>query len=207
MKVLKLVALMFILAIAGCGKEDEDSIIPGYLSPGEFRPKGILTEKAYTLTDGTLVGYGNCSGEECLAVYALWVVNNYPVEGVAIKDDDTVDSRLFMKITRVKFGSWSIRLTFNGIEYNGAASASDITLDICNTATPTFPAYPDVDDNGIPDTPDGFTASDSTLARATLTVVNPVALQTDDKTGTINLNPGDEIVAHAFNGFSTSTCP
>jgi hypothetical protein len=203
-----LAALVFILAIAGCGKEDEDSIIPGYLSPGEFRPKGMLTDKAYTLTDGTLGGYGNCSGEQCLAVYALWVVNNYPVEGVAIKDDDTVNSRLFLKITRVKFGSWSIRLTFNGIEYSGAASATDITLDICNTATPTFPAYT-YDPDGTPANGDEvvYDVSDSTLARATLTVINAVALQTDDKTGTINLNPGDEIVAHAFNGFSTTTCP
>lgn len=208
MKLLPFAALLLILSVAGCGSEDEDSIIPGYLSPGDFRPKGMLV-KEYTLTDPTFTGGdGSCSGEECLAVYALWVTSNIPVEGLAVKDDDTVDSRLLLKISRIKYGAWVIRLTYKGIEYGASAGSADLLLELCNTTTPTFPAYT-YDPDLIPGNEDDvvYDVSASTLSRATLTVIAPIALLTDDGTKTIILNPGDEIIAQAFNALTTATCP
>lgn len=208
MKFAWLAALVCIVSMAGCGSEDEDSIFPGYIKPGDFRPKGMLV-KEYTLTDAAFIpdGDNTCTGEECLAVYAFWLVNNFPVEGVAIKSGDTVDSRLLMKFTRVPGGPWTIKLTYKGIEYTTApGGTTNLDLDVCRTTFPTFPAYtydptPAIGDEVI------YNESDSFLSRATLTVTAAIPLQNEAKTATINLNTGDEIVAQAFNAFTSAACP
>ncbi|HOT45173.1 MAG TPA: hypothetical protein PLM53_12690 [Spirochaetota bacterium] len=42
----------------GCSKEEDKSIVPGYWSPGEFRPKGVAGQKAYNFADLSVVGSG-----------------------------------------------------------------------------------------------------------------------------------------------------
>lgn len=209
MKFSHIAEILLVLLLIGCGTEDDTSIIPGYIRPGDFRPRGILT-KSYNLTDGTFTdGDGVCSsGQGCMAVYAFWVNNNIPVEGIAIKDDDSADSRLLMKITRVKYTTWFIKLTYKGIKYSATAGTSDISLEVCQSSTPSFPAYI-YDPDSIPSSGDEttFDVSDSYIDRATLTVNNAVTLETEDKSKTITLNPGDTIVAHAFNAFTSTTCP
>jgi hypothetical protein len=208
MKFSKLAALLFIIAITGCGKEDENSIIPGYIKPSDFRPKGLLA-KSYSFSDGTFTaGDGSCTGEQCLTVYAVWVTSNIPVEGVAVRTDDTVDSRLLYKMTRVKGAAWSLRLTYRGIEYRGSATNADITLDVCSTIIPVMDAY---DPDGSPASGDEFTATEATLKKATVTFINPVTIdngETDPlKHKEITFGAGDEIIANAYNGLATTTCP
>ena len=211
MKFSHIAEILLVLLLIGCGKEDDTSIIPGYIKPGDFRPKGLLA-KSYNFTDISSTTFdaadASCTGVGCLAVYAFWVNNNIPVEGIAIKDDDSVDSRLLMKITRVKYTTWFIKLTYKGIEYSATAGTSDISLDLCQSSTPSFPAYT-YDPDSTPSSGDEttFDVSDSFLDRATLTVINAVPLQTDDKSKTITLKTGDTIVAHAFNAFTSTTCP
>jgi hypothetical protein len=207
MKFSRLALLFFVtLLLVGCGKEDENSVIPGYIKPGDFRPKGIFT-KEYTLTDPTFTGGdGTCSGDDCLAVYGLWSTNNVPVEGLAVKDDDTADSHMLMKLTRVKGAQWQIKLTYKGIAYkNNLVPASAIDLVFCTTAIPTLPAY---DPDAVPDSGDEFKASETFLVKATATVINSIALQTDEEVPkTITLNSGDEIIAQAYSAVGTSACP
>jgi hypothetical protein len=203
---LSLSALILIATIllAGCGKEDDESVTPGYLKPGEFRPKGII-EKGYTFTDPIFTGGdGTCSGEECLAAYALWSTDNIPVEGVAVKDNDSVDSRLLLKMTRVKGTQWSIKLTYKGKAYlNKAVPASSIDLSICTTDVRTLPEYTSAESGDLLD------ASETFLVKATITVVaTTIELKTDEDTPeTIELIKDDEIIAQAFSSRGAPACP
>jgi hypothetical protein len=212
MKFLRLALLFFvIILLIGCGKEDKQSVVPGYIKPGEFRPKGIFAKSYslhYSISDGaTVIDSGDltCSGDECLAVYGLWSTNNIPVEGIAIKDNDTVDSQMLMKMTRVKGTDWQIKLTYKGVGYkNNLVAFGNIDLAFCTTNIHTLPAY---DPDGVPDSGDEFTASETFLVKGTLTLLAPVVLQTEDKTKTLTFSAGGGIVAQAYTAIGTSACP
>jgi hypothetical protein len=214
MKLLRLALLyVIIIMLIGCGKEDQDSPVPGYIKPGDFRPKGMLT-KGYTLhysivdvPTGTPIDSGNltCSGEYCLAVYALWSTSDTPVEGIAIKDDDTVAPQMLMKLTRVKGTDWQVRLTYKGIGYkNTLVPFASLDLAFCTTAIPTLPAY---DPDGVAASGDEFNVTETFLVKGTLTLLADVVLQTEDKSKTLTLSAGGEIVAIAHGAKGTTTCP
>ncbi len=50
------VLYMLMALSVGCSSDDDQSIIPGYWSPGEFRPKGVTGRKAYSFADLSLSG-------------------------------------------------------------------------------------------------------------------------------------------------------
>ena len=83
-------ALLFAALIPGCAKEDEEKIIPGYLSPGQFRPRGVLGSKSIDLSFAT-----SCSGEDCLAVYANWLAGTVLVSGFAVSDKNSTPCLLY----------------------------------------------------------------------------------------------------------------
>ena len=216
MKLLRIALLyVIIIMLVSCGKEDTNSIIPGYIKPGDFRPRGIIgmpaypsvAPKSYNLTDSTFTGGdGSCSGQQCLAVYGLWSTDNIPVEGIAIRDNDTINSRLLMKLTRVTGTNWDIRLTYKGIAYENSVvvDSSYASLSFCTTIIPTQPAY---DPDNVPGSGDEFTASATFLVKATFTVIKSIVLQTKDKSSSVTLNPGDSIVALAHSAIGSTACP
>ena len=209
MKLLR-VALLYVIIImlVSCGKEKENSVVPGYIKPGEFRPKGMIVKGynlPFSISGGGESGTWTCSGEQCLSVHGLWNTENIPVEGVAIKDNDTVNSQLLMKMTRVKGIPWKIKVTYKGTEYeNSVVDNSFVDLSFCTTSIPTSPAY---DPDGVPGSGDELKASEIFLVKATVKFLQDVQLQTSDKSKTLTLSTGGQIVAHAHSEVGSTSCP
>src|SRR4030042_6569526 len=139
----QLALYIIILMLIGCGEESEDNIIPGYISPGQFRPKGMLTDISYQLSDATIdPADRTCSPpDECLAVYANWLSGEVPLDGIAIRNSNTANSKLSMKIYRIKGTGWRISMVYKGVGYTGTAPIGDITVSLCKSTIETLPPY------------------------------------------------------------------
>ena len=64
MKFLKLTVMCLLLSsflAAGCSESDDDNFYFGYISPGEFRPKGLAHEKSYSFAAIPAVPAGGSS--------------------------------------------------------------------------------------------------------------------------------------------------
>lgn len=118
----------------GCSSDDDQSIIPGYWSPGEFRPKGIAGHKAYSFA--TLTGSGpiSCSSNVTPRWPAQWpdvpavppATSNPKTEHC--KPDPSNPSAPCNQNgdgqCRVIYGSW-----LNGVSYNNSIVLSGFALD------------------------------------------------------------------------------
>ncbi len=169
MKLINLIALILIMGAAaasvGCKKDSDSSIIPGYWSPGDFRPKGIAREKSYTFNFHyqsfdvppitATYSYSCRSGNDttnpmridspCMAVYGLWITgtsyeDSLGSEGIAVKDTPTTNPAMIIKITRFVGQKWSVILNLNGVQYNTTETAS-IELIPFDSSDETIPAY------------------------------------------------------------------
>lgn len=170
MKPINLIALILIICAAataaGCKKDSDSSIIPGYWSPGDFRPRGISREKAYkfqfidnnaartalnfcssgvTITDPDTTNPANtASTGRCGAVHGLWLTgtsyqNSLGSEGIAAKNTHLTNANMMIKIVRFVGQSWNIILSLNGVVYT--AETTNIELTVCESVDWTWPDY------------------------------------------------------------------
>jgi hypothetical protein len=206
---MKLSLCIIILAVMGCGKESDQQIIPGWISPGVFRPKGVASEKTYnfsSVSKSCAAGTGNCN-----AVYCGWVTGtsysqSIPTVGVAVDDKHTTPHEFNFRMLAIPGTFWSITMVVNGKKYVG--SSSDIRLTKLESADDTLPFF-DVDNNGstpIAPDEDDLLASNIKIKIMVVEFTAPITLTAEDaSTVTINTtsigggglpNGGDYIVGH-----------
>ncbi|MBP7735236.1 MAG: hypothetical protein KA369_04615 [Spirochaetes bacterium] len=170
MKLINLITLILIMGAAaatvGCKKDSDSSIIPGYWSPGDFRPRGLAREKAYKLqfldnssaptatnycSSGTTITDPNttdptntASTGRCGAVYGIWLTgtsyqNSLGSEGIAVKNTHLPSATMMIKIVRFMGQPWDIILNLNGIVYTAQSSALELMS--CESVDWTTPDY------------------------------------------------------------------
>jgi hypothetical protein len=173
MKLIKFITLFIIITAAAvvsdCSKESDKQVIPGYLPPGAFRPKGIAREKVFRMdfidnstSPATTIGNFCSSGTNindptttdptntdstgrCMAVYGLWLTGtsyttSYPTEGIALNDSYNPTTSMTLKMIRYPNTPWTVYLYLNGVRYTNR-SVSDIELVTCESVDYTTPAY------------------------------------------------------------------
>lgn len=159
MKPIKLITLSLIIIAAAiasdCSKESDNNIIPGYWSPGDFRPAGIAREKSFRLsivdavagtTDKTCSsGAVPTDKGRCMAVHGAWLTgisyeNSFPSEGIALNDSYLGTQNMTMKIVRYIGAPWVVHLYLNGIQYSNA-NVTQIQMVRCVSVDETIPAY------------------------------------------------------------------
>ncbi len=205
----RLVACALLLAalIPGCAKEDEEKIIPGYLSPGQFRPRGVLDTKSISFGNASF--NKSCSGEECLAVYTTWLAGTFLVSGFAVSDKNSATPTYSMKVTQDLVG-WKLVLVIEkggtrGVKYEKIISRNDFTLSFCRSCEYSFPlcCQTNTDPDYIPGEPlcqKRYEAKGSQLVQATITFNNEIILENDNPIyGNVIIDAGDVIVAQAHN--------
>ncbi|MBN2080542.1 MAG: hypothetical protein JW838_16355 [Spirochaetes bacterium] len=200
----RLVACALLLAalIPGCAKEDQEKIIPGYLSPGQFRPRGVLDDKEISFTGD--LSSKNCSGEDCLAIYTTWLVGSFLVSGFAISDKNSATPTYSMKVTQDLVG-WRLILIIErsgtqGVKYEKIISGNDFTVEFCKSDEYALPACTS------PPCDEEYEDEGGLLVRATITFNNPITLENADH-GDIVISAGNRIVAQAYNVSTSETCP
>ncbi len=174
-----IISLLITASILGCAKESDDKTYPGYIKPGDFRPRGVLASKEISL-GGSLSGY-NCAGSDCLAVYANWPVGTIVLKGIAVKDNST-DPTFSMYIIQT-LGGWHIQITNNGIDYSQNVLAEDISISSCTSTVQTLPPC------AAPPCAEEFDASGVYLVETTVDFINTITI------GPLTINSGSRIVA------------
>ena len=192
-------ALLLAVLVTGCAKESKEQIIPGYISPGQFRPRGVLASKEINVAD--LPG---CSGEQCVAVYTNWLATNILVSGFAISDKDSPTPTYNMKVTQ-DIAGWKIvlitdRPTAKGVRYERIVPRNDIQVDFCRSNTYSLPACP------ASECDQEYENEGTLLVRADITFNSDITLVNADH-GDVVINNGDRIRAQAYNISSDSPCP
>lgn len=189
-------ALLIAALIPGCAKEDEEKIIPGYLSPGQFRPRGVLDTKSISFGNASF--NKSCSGEDCLAVYANWLAGTFLVSGFAVSDKNNTPSTYSMKVTQDLTG-WKLVLIIEkggtqGVKYEKIISGNDFTVDFCRSCEYALPACTS------PPCVEEYEDEGGQLVQATITFTNQIILENDNPIyGDVIIDIGDEIVAQAHN--------
>jgi hypothetical protein len=170
MKLINVIVLILTMcasmATIGCKKDSDSSIIPGYWSPGDFRPRGIAREKAYkfqfvdnsaaptannycssgtTITDPNTTDPTNTATTgRCGSVYGIWLTgtsykNSLGSEGIAVKDTHLANPIMMIKIVRFVGQTWSVILDLNGTVYTADTAALELTQ--CESVDWTWPDY------------------------------------------------------------------
>ena len=129
-----LAVLGIILSFTFCTEDSNNPrFIPGYISPGDFRPTGVATEKQYHFNHASFDqdcgpatlppdDPGLPGGQECAAVYGNWFTaeENIYAEGIAVNDRHLATPVFSMKIFRA-IGSpwWYATIILNGASHSG----------------------------------------------------------------------------------------
>lgn len=204
MPILLWIIIALTAVMTGCSKSDSDSVIPGYLPPGDFRPQGIAREKAYSFSDPTIAR--SCAADDsCMAVYGLWLTgtsytSSVPVPGFALDDTHEIISGAASSITfSVKMmsfaGTWSISMIIDGVQYTGTTPESSVTLSDLTSADDTMPAC---DTTTLPlPCLSAFAASGVKLRLRRIVFNAPVTLTSVPETNAYILG-GDYIVAQSY---------
>jgi hypothetical protein len=175
-----------ILSFTYCTESSsKPKFIPGYISPGDFRPQGIASEKEYHLFT-TETYEQNCGpGTQCIAVHTLWLTSESDVysEGIAVNDRNVNPSIFSMKMYRVAgFPLWYVTIILKGASSVGVLDAGAVSITITPSVDDTIPAYGTLESSGVK----------INIATITFNLVQPVAI------GYVTFHNGDKIVAEAL---------
>jgi hypothetical protein len=178
---------MFFIACAG--SESSPSYIPGYWSPGDFRPMGVYSSKHYSLFGGMR----SCAADaRCNVVYNKWITaeDNKYSEGIGVNDKHLANPTFSMKITRILgFPLWQVNIIIDGVSYSALVPESAITVGVQTPSSdPTTPAY------------GSLSASTAFLNYRTITFNNSFDVP-NGSGGIVTISPGDTIVAADYSYF------
>ncbi len=199
MKLSKIALLLLVAATLlapGCSENDDDNFFAGYSNPGEFRPKGVAPEKAYTFAS-----LDDCAGTACQAIYCIWYAGDLtstyiPTEGVAVEYQGA-SNRYRLILSRVPGTPWQITLVQNGILYSYyGTDIPNITLTELTSAVETLPAYT-YDPDGTPANGDEvvYEASGIFLKLVRVDFASNIVLETADRLQSVTISAGDSIIA------------
>jgi hypothetical protein len=191
--IVTMAAFGIILSFTYCTESSSNpKFIPGYISPGEFRPRGVAREKQYRLGIGGILNQscgpaslppadpGFPGGMECAAVYTQWLTPESDVysEGIAVNDRNNPVPVFSMKLYHVLgFPLWYFSIIINGASYSGVIDSGAFSIVRGKSLDFSIPAYGTLTDSGV------------NINLATIT------FNKDVKSGNITLiNAGDTIV-------------
>jgi hypothetical protein len=151
-KAILIIPSIIIVLLAGCASDDSQTYIPGYISPGEFRTRGVAAEKTYNFSNLAVLDNDSvpgpddprsCSGALCATVYITWLTGltyqeSVPVNGFAVTDSHLRPSTFFVKVVQTLEG-WIVYMRINGVLYIGLAN-DKFTITPLTSATKTWPA-------------------------------------------------------------------
>ncbi|MBN1497566.1 MAG: hypothetical protein JXA07_12390 [Spirochaetes bacterium] len=204
--------LLFSFLAAGCSESDDNNFYFGYISPGEFRPKGVAHEKSYSFAAIPAPGGSSCSptveydpenptasNNGCLAIHCIWYVGDLtstyvPTEGIVVSHR-TAPNKYTLRLVRAPGLEWQISLVLNGVLYKASSSAVTLTPDV--STEDTLPYYKYDPTPPPPDSGDEVEYDASNIKIKLLRVVfnENITLENETKTKSINITAGDSIVA------------
>jgi hypothetical protein len=184
--IITIAAFGIILSLTYCTESSSSQkFIPGYLSPGDFRPQGVPREKEYRLFTGELNAQTCGPGPQCIAVHTHWLTSESDVysEGIAVNDRNVNPSVFSLKMYRaVGSPGWYVTIILDGASSTGIIDAGNVLITVSQSVDYSIPLYGTLTSSGV------FLG----IATITFNLVQPLTI------GSVTFHNGDTIIAEEF---------